>query len=86
MHELEDVEPVGGAEPFDEAHELRRVEPELALLAPRLRPPPRSLGGELDAHAGRRLDAQLFGGLQEDVEFAQLLDDDEDLVPEFLPH
>ena len=48
------------------------------------RPNPRR--GELDADTGRRHDAEIVRCLQQHIDLAQLLDDDEDLVAEPLAH
>ncbi len=86
MDEPQDVEAAEAAELLDGLHELRRVEPELRLLAAALRPPAESARGELDAHARRGRHLHLVGHLQQHVDLAQLLDDDEHLVAELLPH
>jgi len=41
---------------------------------------------ELDANAGGRIHTKLVGDLKKDVDFAELLDDDENLVTELLAH
>ena len=75
-----------GAQLVDRLHELRGVEPELRLLAAALLPAAEAARRELDAHAGRRRHAHLVGDLEQHVDLAQLLDHDEDLMPELLAH
>ena len=75
-----------GPQLVDRLHELRGVEPELRLLAAALLPAAKAARRELDAHAGRRRHAHLVGDLQQHVDLAQLLEHDEDLVPELLAH
>ena len=76
----------GGAQLVDRLHELRGVEAELRLLAAALLPAAEAARRELDAHAGRRRHAHLVGDLEQHVDLAQLLDDDEHLVAELLAH
>ena len=84
--ELDDVEPVRRAQLVDRLHELRGVETELGLLASALLPPAKAARRELDAHTRRRRHAHLVRHLKQHIDFAQLLDDDEDLMPELLAH
>src|SRR5688500_12287836 len=86
VNELQHLEAPDRPKPVDELHELRRVESELRLLATTLRPAPRTLGDELDADPRDRHDAEVVGGLQQDVELAQLLEHNEHLVTELLAH
>ena len=86
MNELHDVLSPGRHELVDDLNELRRAETELRLFAAALRPAPAPFGGQLDAHAALRHDPHLVRHLQQHVEFADLLDDDENLVSQALPH
>ncbi len=86
VDELEDFELSRLAKAVDEFDELRRIEPELALLPGTLRPTPGAFGRELHPHADRRAHLQLRRDLEQHVQLRQLLDDDEDLVPDLLPH
>src|SRR5829696_5082764 len=86
VDQLHDVEAADGAELVNRLHELRGVEAELRFLAPALLPPPEPARRELDANPGRRRDSELVGDREQHVDLAQLLDDDEYLVPELLPH
>src|SRR5690242_19203432 len=86
VNQLEDVEPVRGAQLLDRRDEIRRVQAELGLLASALLPSPESTRRELDADSCRWRDLQLVRDLQQHVDLAELLEDDEDLMPELLPH
>ncbi len=86
VNQLEDVEPAFLLQPVDEPHQLRRAEAELRLLATTLCPASGAFGVELDAHPGSRRDAELVGDLEQDVHLAQLLEHNEDLMPELLTH
>ncbi len=86
VQQLDDVESSALAEPVDELHELHRVEPELRFLPGALRPPSGALGRELDADAARRRHPELVGDLEQHVDLAELLDDDEHTVADLLPH
>ena len=86
MNELDDVEFAGGGELVDHLHQLRRAQAEFRFLAARLRPPSAAFCMELDAHASPRRHAHLGRHLQQHVELAHLLDHDEHIVPEPLPH
>ena len=62
------------------------LSPNLDFSPPLCAHRPDAFGRELDAHAGRRRDAELVRRLQQHVELAQLLEHDEDLVAELLAH
>ena len=86
MNKLEDVEPVEAFELVDEPHQLGGAEPELGLLAATFRPASGPLRVQLDSHAGSRSHAELVGDLKENVDFAELLEDYEHSMAEFLSH
>src|SRR5690606_7359073 len=84
VHHLQDVELAGGLEAVEHARELRRVQTELAPLAGGLRPAAGAGRRQLDAYARRRLDVGPLRDLEQCLDLARLLDDDQDLVPELL--
>jgi hypothetical protein len=86
MNELEDVETADGFQLVYEPNELRGAETELRLLAAAPCPPARAFGVELDAHTGGRVHSELVGYLEQHIHLAQLLEHDENLVSELLPH
>ena len=65
---------------------MRGAQAEFRFLTPALGPTPGSFGVQLDPYARRRRHAQLVGHLQQNVHFAQLLENYEDLMAEFLAH
>ena len=86
VDQLDDVERIFRLELVEHPHEPRGREPELGLLSSGLRPPPGSLARQLDPDARGRAHPQLTRHLQQHVDLGQLLDHDEDPVPELLPH
>src|SRR2546423_10048169 len=86
VNQPEDIETTLGLEAIDELHQLRRAESDLRLLATAFRPPAGPFGVELDADARRRSDPELVGDLEHDVHLAQLLENDEHLMPQLLTH
>src|SRR5207245_9243746 len=86
VDELQDIEPPRGTELLHRGHEIGGVEAELGLLSSALLPSAKAARRELDAHAGRRLDLHLVRDLQQHVDLAQLLQDDENLMPKLLAH
>ena len=86
MNQLQDADLSERLQFIDELDELGRAESELALLAATLCPPAGPFAGELDAHAAGRRHAEFFGDFEQHVELADLLEHDEHLVSELLPH
>ena len=86
VNQLDPIELVRGAQLVDGGHEVGGIETELGLLAAALLPPAEAARRELDADARGRRDAQLLRDLEQHVDLAQLLDDDEDLMAELLAH
>jgi hypothetical protein len=86
MEQAQRVEPPRRPELLHHPHELGGAEAELAPLAGGVGPAAGARRGELDAHAGVRHDIHLLGHLEQGIDLRDLLDDDEDLVAELLPH
>ena len=86
VDQLHDAELAGRGQLVDDLHELGGAQAELRLLAAGLRPAAAALGAQLDAHPAFGLHAHLLRDLQQHVELADLLDDDEHLVTEPLAH
>src|SRR5690348_3540347 len=86
MNQLEDVESPHRAQFLDRRDEIRGVQTEFGFLAPALLPPPKAPRRELDPDTRRRLDLHLVGDLEEHVDLAQLLQDNEHLMAELLTH
>src|SRR3990170_1693731 len=82
VNQLEDVQAPERLEPVHQLHQLRGAETELRLLAAAFRPAARTLGVELDPHTRRRHHPELVGNLEQNVDLAELLQNDEDLVAE----
>ena len=79
-------EQVVRAQEVDRLHDLARREPELRPVAARRFPASRSLGRQLDAHADARPDADLLGGLGDQRQLGELLDDDQHRAPQLGGH
>src|SRR4029078_4499620 len=86
VNHLDDFESIQLLEPIHELHKLRSAQSKLRLLSAALCPPSRSLGVKLDSDAGGWIYSKLICDLQKNVDFTQLLEYDEHLVPELLPH
>src|SRR2546423_11861697 len=86
VNELQDVEPAGAPQLLDGGDEVRRVETELRLLAAALLPAPEAARRQFDPHASCRRDVHFIRDLQQHVDLAQLLEDDEHLMAELLAH
>src|SRR5688572_20381070 len=86
VNEPEDVETSERLQLVDQPDELGGAQTELGFLTSALRPPSRAFRVELDAHSSRRVNSQLVGYFEKDIHFAQLLEHDEDLMPERLTH
>ncbi len=86
VDQLENVEPSTAPQMLDRFHELRGGESELRTLATALRPSPVAGGTQLDADPRHGHDPEIIRGLQQHIDLAQLLDDDEDLVAQPLAH
>ena len=86
VQELEAVQQVVGAQEVDRLDHLARRQAELRAVAARRLPAPRPLGGQLDADADARAHADLLGGLGDQRELGELLDDDEDRAPQLRRH
>src|SRR5690348_5838763 len=86
VNQLENVEPARSTQLVDRRHEIGGVQAELGLLAAALLPPAEAPRRKLDAHASRRLDLHLVRDLKQHIDLAQLLENDEHLMPELLAH
>ena len=86
VDQLENVESIFILQAIDELHELCGAQSEFRFLAAALRPTSRPFGVQLDAHASRGIYTELVRDFEQHVDFTQLLDDDEHLVTELLPH
>ncbi len=75
-----------GAEALDNGKQLRSGKAELGLLTPRVSPLARSQRRKSHAQANLRDYLQLRRFLDDHAHFRHLLDDDEDVVTELLPH
>src|SRR3954452_24104267 len=86
MYQFQNVEPPGGTKLLDRGHEVGRVQTELGFFATAFFPAAEAPRRELDANACGRGDLHLLGNLKQDVDLAQLLEYDEDVVSELLTH
>ncbi|MNQ86855.1 hypothetical protein D3C85_1020590 [compost metagenome] len=76
----------GLAETLDHREDLRGGEAELGLLAAGVGPLGRGQGRQAHAQAHLRRDLELGGDVDDELDLGFLLDDDEDVVAELLPH
>ena len=76
MQQLQAVELAGGAQALDQIQHLARRQPELGLVAAGVLPLAGAQGGQPQAHADARLNAELGRFLQDHVELGRLFDHD----------
>ena len=86
MDQLDHIQPAKIAQLVDELHELCSAQAEFRFLTTALCPATRAFGMQLDAHAGGGIHSKLICHLKQNVDLAELFDDDEYFMPKLLPH
>ena len=86
VQQLEAVEQIVGAQEVDRLDHLARRQAELGPVAARRLPAPRPLGRQLDPDADARANPDLLGGLRDQLQLRELLDDDQHRAAELRRH
>src|SRR6478735_1184684 len=84
VQQLQAVEHVALGQAIDDLDHLRGGEPEFGAVARGICPTADALGRQLGANAEQRLDAELLGGSEYDVDLLQALEHDDDGLVELL--
>ncbi len=86
VQQLETSEQVVRAQKIDRLDDLARRQAELGPVAARRLPAPRALGRQLDADADARAHPDLLGGLGDQRQLGELLDDDQHRASQLRRH